>query len=208
MVQLILKYFPDISARQSSQFEELMSIYREWNDKINVISRKDIDNLYLHHVLHSLAIAKFIQFKQGSSILDLGTGGGFPGIPLAILFPDVKFTLIDGTQKKITVVKAVAESLGLENVESKAVRAEDLKEKFDFIVTRAVAKADQLLLWSRKLISGKQQNIYPNGIIALKGNIKEELKLIPRHEYKEIHPISKYFEEPYFEEKYVVYIQG
>jgi 16S rRNA (guanine527-N7)-methyltransferase len=207
-VQLILKYFPEISAHQASKFEELMPLYREWNEKINVISRKDIDNLYLHHVLHSLAIAKFIQFKPGSSILDLGTGGGFPGIPLAILFPDVRFTLIDGTQKKITVVKAVAESLGLENVEAKAVRAEDLKEKFDFIVTRAVAKADQLLMWSRKLISGKQHNIYPNGIIALKGNIKEELKLIPKHEYREMHPISKYFDETYFEEKYVVYIQG
>lgn len=207
-MQLIKKYFPDITSAQEKQFEQLLPLYTEWNDKINVISRKDIGNLYLHHVLHSLAIARFIQFKAGSKVLDLGTGGGFPGIPLAIMFPDVQFTLIDGTLKKISVVKAVAEALELQNVEARAVRAEELKEKFDFVVTRAVAKADQLLMWSRRLISSKQINIYPNGLIALKGDLKTELKLIPKHEYKESVQITKYFQEPYFEEKYILYIQG
>jgi len=204
----ITKYFPGLSDKQKHQFEQLGTIYAEWNEKINVISRKDIENLYLHHVLHSLAIAKFISFKDGTSILDLGTGGGFPGIPLAILFPDCQFTLIDGTQKKITVVKAVIEELDLKNVKALAVRAEDLKEKFDFVVTRAVAKADKLLAWSKKLIQQKQFNNYPNGLIALKGDLKEELKLIPKFEYKESIRIFDYFPELYFEEKYILYIQG
>ncbi|MBK9256334.1 MAG: 16S rRNA (guanine(527)-N(7))-methyltransferase RsmG [Saprospiraceae bacterium] len=207
-MELIKKYFPELTPQQKSLFEELMPLYVEWNEKINVISRKDIENLYLHHVLHSLAIVRFMPFKPGSSVVDLGTGGGFPGIPLAIFFPDVKFTLIDGTQKKITVVKAVVEALELKNVTVHAIRAEDLKEKFDFVVTRAVAKIDKLLPWTRKLLHQKHSNIYPNGLIALKGDLKEELKLIPKFEYKETTKISNFFPEPYFEEKYILYVQG
>lgn len=208
MDSLLIKYFPELTKRQLEQFEHAASLYREWNEKINVISRKDIDNLYLHHFLHSLAIARFIAFKSGSRILDLGTGGGFPGIPLAIMFPEVHFTLIDGTQKKIKVVQEVVSALDLKNTEPKAVRAEELKDKFDFVVTRAVAKIDQLLLWSRRLIHQKHLNTYPNGLIALKGDVKEELKLLPKHEYREVYPIVKYFPEEYFEGKFILYVQG
>ncbi|MBC7885818.1 MAG: 16S rRNA (guanine(527)-N(7))-methyltransferase RsmG, partial [Saprospiraceae bacterium] len=174
----------------------------------NVISRKDIDNLYLHHVLHSLAIARFIQFKPGSKIIDLGTGGGFPGIPLAILFPECQFVLVDSINKKITVVNAVIEALGLTNVVTLTGRVEEMKTTCDFVVTRAVAKLDKLLPWSRKVISKVQKNLYPNGLIALKGDVTEELKLIPKFEYKEKVHIVKYFNEPYFEDKYLLYVQG
>jgi 16S rRNA (guanine527-N7)-methyltransferase len=204
----ILAYFPDLSDKQKHQMEALDDLYREWNEKINVISRKDIDNLYLHHVLHSLAIARFIQFQPGSRILDLGTGGGFPGIPLAILFPACSFTLVDSIAKKITVVREVVTALQLENVTARVGRAEEVKEKYDFVVTRAVAKIDKLLPWSRKLLSKEQKNIYPNGLIALKGDLREELKLLPKFEYRETVAIQKYFQEPYFEEKYILYVQG
>lgn len=204
----ILKYFPNLTETQKNQFELLDPLYREWNDKINVISRKDIDNLYLHHVLHSLAIAKFIQFKDGTKIIDLGTGGGFPGIPLAILFPQCQFTLVDSIAKKMTVVNAVVEGLGLTNVRSQVGRVEELKQKYDFVVTRAVAKIDKLLPWSRKVLAKNQHNLYPNGLIALKGDLKEELKLIPKFEYKESIHIPKYFNEHFFDEKYVFYVQG
>jgi 16S rRNA (guanine527-N7)-methyltransferase len=205
----ILKYFPNLTETQRAQFEQLMPLYVEWNEKINVISRKDIDNLYRHHVLHSLAIAKFTQFKPDAHILDLGTGGGFPGIPLAILFPETKFYLADSINKKITVVKAVAEALGLENVTAHHTRAEDIKEKFDFVVTRAVATFDQLARWSLRSLKKEQRHAYPNGIIALKGgNIKEELKLLPFRPYSEVQPIQKYFPYDFFEEKAVVYLQG
>ncbi|MBK9735899.1 MAG: 16S rRNA (guanine(527)-N(7))-methyltransferase RsmG [Saprospiraceae bacterium] len=207
-MKLIHNYFPKLSEHQTSQFDMLKPLYEEWNAKINVISRKDIDNLYLHHVLHSLAIAKFIQFKPGTKIIDLGTGGGFPGIPLAILFPECNFTLVDSIRKKITVVQAVAEALELSNVNTQTIRVEEMKEKFDFVVTRAVAKIDQLLPWSRKVLSKTQTNMYPNGLIALKGNMSEEIKLIPKFEYKEIIHIPTYFNEHYFEEKYVFYVQG
>lgn len=205
---LVFGYFSGLTESQKSRFAMLGPLYREWNAKINVISRKDIDNLYLHHVLHSLAIAKFINFSPGTKIVDLGTGGGFPGIPLAILFPECHFTLADSVRKKITVVDAVIEGLGLENAESRISRIEDMKEKFDFVVTRAVAKVDQLLPWSRKVLSAKHNNLYPNGLIALKGEMREELKLISRHEYREVIPVNKYFSEPYFDEKYLLYIQG
>jgi 16S rRNA (guanine527-N7)-methyltransferase len=207
-LDLILKYFPDLTDLQQKQFALLERLYGEWNDKINVISRKDIDNLFLHHVLHSLAIARFISFKSGTKIIDLGTGGGFPGIPLAIIFPDCTFTLVDSINKKITVVKAVAEGIGLTNVNTYHGRAEELKEKFDFVVTRAVAKIDKLLPWSRKILAKPQKNIYPNGLIALKGDLKEEIKLIHKYEYTESVHITKYFNEPYFEEKYILYVQG
>lgn len=207
-MELLRKYFPDLNAQQIGQFAALEGLYRDWNEKINVISRKDIDNLYLHHVLHSLAIAKFIQFKPGTKIIDLGTGGGFPGIPLAIIFPECHFTLVDSIRKKITVVDAVAEALGLTNVQTKNARVEELKDKCDFVVTRAVAKIDMLLPWSRKVLAKQQTNMYPNGLIALKGDMKEEIKLIPKFEYKEMVHIPRYFNEFYFEEKYLVYVQG
>lgn len=207
-MELIRKYFPDLNEHQIGQFAALEGLYRDWNEKINVISRKDIDNLYLHHVLHSLAIARFIQFKPGTKIIDLGTGGGFPGIPLAIIFPECHFTLVDSIKKKITVVDAVVEALGLTNVQTKNARVEELKDKFDFVVTRAVAKIDILLPWSRKVLAKQQTNMYPNGLIALKGDMREEIKLIPKFEYKEMVHIPQYFNEFYFEEKYLVYVQG
>lgn len=207
-MDLILTYFPNLTPVQKERFLLLDSLYREWNDKINVISRKDIDNLYLHHVLHSLAIAKFIQFKDGTQIIDLGTGGGFPGIPLAILFPECRFILVDSINKKITVTSAIAEALELKNVNTKTARVEELKDKCDFVVSRAVSKIDKLLPWSRKVLTKNHQNIYPNGLIALKGNLKDELKLLPKFEYRESVSILKYFNEPYFEEKFVLYVQG
>jgi len=205
----ILRYYPNLSEKQIEQLTQLGPLYKEWNDKINVISRKDIDNLYQHHVLHSLVISNVIQFNKGSKILDLGTGGGFPGIPLAILFPEVQFTLIDGTRKKITVVNEVASAIGLENVNAQQIRAEELKQKYDFVICRAVASLDKLINWSFRLLSQKQTHGIPNGLITLKGgNIKEEIKALPRKEYVELYRLSKYFSEEYFEEKYVVYVQG
>ena len=206
----ILKYFPNLTEEQQNQFALLLPLYKEWNEKINVVSRKDIDNLYLHHVLHSLAIAKVLRFKDGSRILDLGTGGGFPGIPLAILHPSVSFMLVDSTAKKIRVVQEVAEALGLKNVEAQHIRVEDIKgQQFDFVVTRAVTSLDQLFRWSRKLIKNKHINILPNGIFALKGgSIREEIKALGKGQYVDITNISKFFEEEYFEEKVVAYVQG
>lgn len=204
----IFNYFPNLTETQKAQFEVLETVYREWNEKINVVSRKDIDNLCVHHILHSLAIAKFIDFKPGTKIVDLGTGGGFPGIPLAIMFPECSFTLVDSIQKKITVAQAVAEAAGLKNVQTLHGRVEEMKEKFDFVVTRAVAKIDVLLPWCRKVLSKSHKNMYPNGLIALKGDLKEEIKLLPKFEYRESVHINKYFNEPYFEEKYVLYVQG
>jgi 16S rRNA (guanine527-N7)-methyltransferase len=206
----ILKYFPNLTVEQQNQFAALLPLYKQWNEKINVISRKDIDNLYLHHVLHSLAITKVLRFKDGSEILDLGTGGGFPGIPLAILYPSVSFLLVDSTAKKIRVVQEVAEALGLKNVEAQHIRVEDIKGKqFDFVVTRAVTSLDQLFRWSRKLIKNKHINILPNGILALKGgSIREEVKALGKGQYVDISNISKFFEEEYFDEKVVAYVQG
>ncbi|MEM9820908.1 MAG: 16S rRNA (guanine(527)-N(7))-methyltransferase RsmG [Bacteroidota bacterium] len=208
-MQQIKSYFPQLSESQIHQFEQLGALYTEWNAKINVISRKDIDNLYERHVLHSLVISRFIRFHSGADILDLGTGGGFPGIPLAIFFPQTKFTLIDGTRKKIKVVQEVVNALGLDNVEARQVRAEELKKmKFDFVVSRAVAAIDQLMLWSQRLLKNQEMHALPNGLIALKGGrIQSEIKLLPRGAYKEIYPISDYFSEPFFKEKYLVYVQ-
>jgi 16S rRNA (guanine527-N7)-methyltransferase len=204
----LLHYFPKLSDTQVSQFNELLPFYREWNAKINVVSRKDIDNLMVHHILHSLAIARYIQFVPGTRVLDLGTGGGFPGIPLAIFFPQVEFTLIDGTRKKILVVEEACRHLGLQNVNPKAVRAEELKDKFDFVVSRAVTAIDQLLIWSRPLISQRQRSAIPNGLITLKGGkVKQELKTIPKGYYSEITSITDYFSDPYFEEKFLIYVQ-
>ena len=159
-MELIKKYFPGLTETQVSQFEALMPLYAEWNEKINVISRKDIENLYEHHVLHSLAIAKFMNFKDGTRFLDLGTGGGFPGVPMAILLPECNFVLVDSINKKLNVINEVAQAIGLKNIVTRHSRVEDLKkEKFDFVITRAVATIDKLLLWSRKSISDKHINI-------------------------------------------------
>lgn len=206
----ILKYFPNLTESQKQQFEQLMPLYTEWNEKINVISRKDMDNLYVHHVLHSLAIAKVVAFKDGADILDLGTGGGFPGIPLAILYPSVNFVLVDGTAKKIRVVQEVSDALGLKNVTALAIRVEDLKDKkFDFVVTRAVTLLDQLMRWSQKLIKKNHIHALPNGILALKGgDMKAEIKAMGKGQYVEVSPISQYFKEEYYETKSVVYVQG
>ena len=209
-MKIIDKYFPELTAQQYKQLHELENLYLEWNSKINVISRKDIENLYIRHVLHSLAIIHIIRFTPHSRILDLGTGGGFPGIPLAILFPECDFLLIDGTRKKIKVVEAVAEALELHNVKAQHIRAEELKkQQFHFVVCRAVASIDKLFAWSSRLLGAEQQNALPNGLIALKGgNITAELKQLPRGTYYEKTPISDFFSEPEFENKWVVYVQG
>lgn len=208
-MDIIRQYFPDLSDTQQQQFAQLGALYEEWNQKINVVSRKDIENLYTHHVLHSLAIAKVIRFTSGSKVLDLGTGGGFPGIPLAILFPDVEFVLIDGIRKKITVVNEVAAALGLANVTALQQRSEERKgREFDFIVTRAVALLEKLVPWSEHLVRDEQNNSLPNGLIALKGgNVKEEVKALPRGSYSEVYPIRKFFDDAFFDEKSVVYVQ-
>lgn len=201
----ILKYFPQISDKQKEQFAALFDLYKEWNDKINVISRKDIDNLYLHHVLHSLAIAKSISFRPGSKILDFGTGGGFPGIPLAIMFPDVEFKMIDGTGKKIRVVNEVASAIGLENVNAVHLRGEEEKGKYDFVVSRAVMPLPDLIKIVKKNISKEDHNSLPNGILCLKGgNVEGEMK--PFRKIAEAVEITNWFEEDWFKDKFVIYV--
>ncbi len=208
-MQRILDYFPQLTPLQQSQLEQLAPLYREWNEQINVISRKDIDHLYEHHVLHALSIARVVQFAPGAEVLDLGTGGGFPGIPLAILFPETRFWLVDGRGKKIKVVQAVAEALELKNVRAMHSRAEELKHHFDFVVSRAVARLDKVLNWSWSLLKKKQQHGLPNGLIALKGgNVMEEIIELHNKHYTELYPLKDFFEESYFEEKYIVYVQG
>ena len=202
---IILKYFPKISPEQVRQFEALDALYRDWNTKINVISRKDIDQLYEHHILHSLAIAKIINFRPGSRILDFGTGGGFPGVPLSILFPECQFKLIDGTGKKIRVAQEVYNAIGLKNCAPTHLRGEDEKDKYDFIVSRAVMPLPDLVKLMRKNISKTQQNALPNGVICLKGgNLQAELQ--PFHKIVETTDISQFFDEEWFKEKYVIYL--
>ncbi|MEQ1743925.1 MAG: 16S rRNA (guanine(527)-N(7))-methyltransferase RsmG [Saprospiraceae bacterium] len=212
-MQLLEKYFPALTPEQCTRFAALPALYAEWNAKVNLVSRQDIENLELRHVLHSLAIAKAFAFKPGAKVLDLGTGGGFPGVPLAILFPEVQFTLIDGTGKKIAVVQEVVSALGLENTQALHVRAEEMKTRgaFDFVVTRAVAPLDKLLVWGQPLLSKKHQHAYPNGIVALKGgDLRTEVAALPGRakNYVDYFPVQGYFPEPWFEEKWVVYIQG
>lgn len=201
---IIHKYFPDLSENQKSQLDQLGDLYVYWNEKINVISRKDIDELYERHVLHSLAIAKFIDFQKGSQILDIGTGGGFPGIPLAILFPESNFLLVDSIAKKIKVVNEVAQSIDLTNLIAAHKRAEQVKQTFDYIVTRAVAKTKQLINWSHQLIEKNDAQTHSGYILLKGGNLSEELKEIKRP-YQEIN-ISDYFKEDFFETKKIIYI--
>ncbi len=204
----IKKYFPKLTQKQYDQLEQLGLLYKEWNQKINVVSRKDIDNIYTHHILHSMVIAKAMKLMPGAKILDLGTGGGLPGIPLAIMFPDTDFTLVDGTRKKITVVNAIIEELGLVNAKGYQQRAEEMKEKFDFVVCRAVASIDKLYQWTSHLISTKHLHSVPNGLITLKGgDVEKEMKLLPKFVFHEIWSVSDYIPEPQFEEKVMIYAQ-
>lgn len=204
-MELVNKYFPQLTDEQVRQFDALDELYREWNMKINVISRKDIDNLYEHHVLHSLAIAKMIHFRPGTQILDFGTGGGFPGIPLAIMFPECRFKLIDGTGKKIRVAQEVANAIGLKNCQPAHLRGEEERGKFDFIVSRAVMPLPDLIKIVTKNISKKQQNSLPNGVICLKGgDVQAETQ--PYKNIVEINDISDWFEEEWFKEKHCIYV--
>lgn len=205
MTDLITKYFPDLTEKQQQQFEALDALYRDWNAKINVISRKDIDNLYEHHVLHSLAIAKAIHFRPGTKVLDFGTGGGFPGIPLAILFPDVQFKLIDGTGKKVKVAQEVSAAIGLTNCQPEHLRGEDEKGLYDFVVSRAVMPLPDLVKIVRKNISKSQQNALPNGVICLKGgDLQGETS--PFRRIVQTTDISSFFSEDWFKEKHVIYL--
>ena len=201
---IISEYFK-LSERQAEQFAQLDALYRDWNSKINVISRKDIDNLYEHHVLHSLAIAKLLPFQPGTTIMDVGTGGGFPGIPLAILFPECQFLLIDSIGKKIKVATEVAKSLGLTNVVCKQERVEEEKQKFDFIVSRAVMPLPDLVKLVQKNISNKHRNAVPNGLVVLKGgDLKDEIA--PYIKTAEVTPCSQWFKGEWFKTKQVIYL--
>lgn len=204
--QLILSYFPDLSDIQIKQFEELKNLYDHWNQQINVISRKDMDNFYLHHVLHSLSIAKVVEFKNYTEIMDAGTGGGFPGIPLAIMFPKVKFYLVDSIGKKIKVVKEVAQSLGLKNVRAEQIRMEQVNETFDFIISRAVTSLPDFMRWTSYKFHNKSFNKVRNGILYIKGgDIQAELNEIKRFK-KKIYNIPDFFQEEFFDTKKVVHI--
>ena len=202
--EVIEKYFPHLSETQKQQFAALEALYGDWNAKINVISRKDIENLFLHHVLHSLAIAEFIRFKPGTEIMDLGTGGGFPGIPLAIMFPECKLHLVDSTAKKIRVCNEVSQALALHNVTTEWTRAEQVRRRFHFVVSRAVMPLADLTKIARRLVAAEQMNAIPNGLICLKGGeLQHELMPMKRHTL--VTPISEYFCEEYFKTKMIVY---
>ncbi len=204
-MQLVSKYFPEISAKQTEQFEQLSTALHSWNEKINVISRKDLDQLEERHILHSLAIAKFIQFSPGTTIIDIGTGGGFPGLPLAILFPECKFTLVDSIAKKIRVVGELREATGLKNVHSFQERAEKVDQKFEFVVSRAVAAFPKFYNWTKPLISKAQRNKLPNGIIALKGgDLGQELGGFGKR--IDTRNLSDWYDEEWFNTKKLVYL--
>jgi len=204
--EVIFKYFPELTQEQKEQFNKLGELYAYWNARINVISRKDFENFYLHHVLHSLGIAKIIQFKAFTEVMDAGTGGGFPGIPLAILFPDVSFYLVDSTGKKIKVVKEVSAELELKNMKAEQVRMEQVDLTVDFIVSRAVTALPDFVKWTGYKFHRKSFNRIPNGILYLKGgNITEELRLVKGFK-KKVYPLSEYFEEPFFETKKLVHL--
>ena len=203
-MNLISKYFPDLSDVQRQQFDALQGLYEDWNSKINVISRKDIASLYLRHVLHSLSIAKIIHFKESTRILDIGTGGGFPGLPLAILFPEAKFHLVDSINKKLKVVNGVSESLGLQNIKTTHARAESIKGQYDFIISRAVTNMPDFVSWIKNRVAKKSIHESSNGILYLKGgNLSEELKLYTK---ATTYNISAFFEEDFFETKKIVHL--
>jgi 16S rRNA (guanine527-N7)-methyltransferase len=204
-MELIRKYFPNLTPTQMSQFEQLYDLYYDWNSKINVISRKDIENLYLHHVLHSLAIAQVIHFKADTTILDVGTGGGFPGVPLAIFFPEVQFTLIDSIGKKIKVGSEVSNAIGLKNIELKHLRIQDEKAKFDFVVSRAVMPLDDLVKLVKKNIKKEGKNAIPNGLICLKGGELQH-EILPYKNIADTYEVYDYFKEEFFKTKKVVYV--
>lgn len=206
-MELLLKYFPELDEKQKEQFVALGELYTDWNAKINVISRKDIGNLYEHHVLHSLGIAKVIHFSPETKIMDLGTGGGFPGIPLAIFFPEVKFHLVDSIGKKVRVASEVANSIGLKNVTFSHARAEEIKDMYDFVVSRAVMPLTDLMKIIRKNFSTHQQNALPNGLICLKGGELEH-ETMPFRNKTTMWNLSDYFDEDFFETKKVVYVAG
>ncbi|HML85620.1 MAG TPA: 16S rRNA (guanine(527)-N(7))-methyltransferase RsmG [Bacteroidales bacterium] len=204
-MQLIRHYFPDLSDLQVDQLSQLKALYTEWNQKINVISRKDIESLYLHHVLHSLAIAKVVKFEPGTYVLDVGTGGGFPGIPLAILFPETQFTLIDSIGKKIKVVSEVGSALGLQNIEPRHVRVQDVKEHFDFVVSRAVTALPDFMAMIKGRIRKEQINHLQNGVLYLKGGeVESELNTINYHSH--VYYLSNFFKESFFETKLLVHL--
>lgn len=206
MIEVITKYFKQLTPNQIEQYKALGELYPEWNAKINVISRKDIDNLYVNHILHSLGIAKFIDFKKGSSILDLGTGGGFPGIPLAIMFPNVKFHLVDRIGKKIKVAQDIADKIKLGNVSFQHGDVSEVKGSFDFVVGRAVMDLNDMIPLVRKLISRECINSLPNGLICLKGgDLQDEIKNVKKVSL--VNDLKEYFDEPYFETKKVLYVQ-
>lgn len=203
--EIIFSYFPDLTEHQKKQFDQLFDLYSEWNAKINVISRKDIDNLYINHVLHSLGIAKVIAFKKGASVLDVGTGGGFPGIPLAILFPETNFHLVDSIGKKITVVNEVAKGIGLQNLTTAHMRAEQVKGKYDFIVSRAVTRLKEFYGWIHQKVKPQSMHAIDNGILYLKGgDLDEELAELKK--LHQVYDLSDYFKEDFFETKKVVFV--
>lgn len=204
-MDFILKYFPQLTHKQIEQFASLGRVYSEWNEKINVISRKDVENLYERHILHSLSIAKFISFRNATKVMDLGTGGGFPGVPLAILFPDSRFHLVDSIAKKLKVIDAVKEEVGLTNLYTFHSRAEDMDFQYDFVVSRAVAPLSDLLRWSKGKYLPKHLNEIPNGLICLKGGkVDEEIAEAAPNRHQKV-PISTYFEEEFFKDKFIVY---
>lgn len=205
-MDLILKYFPELTDLQKDQFTQLQGLYADWNERINVVSRKDIENIYERHVLHSLAIAKVVSFKKGTSILDVGTGGGFPGIPLAILFPESNFHLVDSIGKKIKVVNAVSESLGLTNVKGQHARAEEIKDEYDFVVSRAVTRLVKFYPWVRRNFSPRSKHKLKNGLLCLKGG--DLLEEVQESRLKKIatHKLSDHFEEEFFETKKALHI--